>query len=135
MPLRIIPREAALADFDDIYERLAQRASEATAAEVLRKLDRTIQLLADQPHLGRPYEHRGHALRVLTHGDYRVFYREHPGEIDLLRVIDGRRNIPDQAGTLPLLALRFQDVRGIYSDPVLYLAADSDLRTLGRSAR
>lgn len=42
---------------------------------------------------------------------------------------------PDQAGTLPLLALRFQDVRGIYSDWPLYLAADSDLRTTGRSAR
>lgn len=42
-----------------------------------------------------PYEHRGHPLRVLTHGDYRVFYREQGGEIDLLRVINGRRNIPD----------------------------------------
>ncbi len=42
---------------------------------------------------------------------------------------------PDQAGALPLLALRFQDVRGMYSDPVLYLAADSDLRTSGRSQR
>ena len=92
---RIIPREAALADFDNIYDRLARRASEPKAAEVLRKLDRAIQLLADQPRLGRPYEHRGHSLRVLTHGDYRVFYREQAGEIDLLRVIDARRNIPD----------------------------------------
>ncbi len=41
----------------------------------------------------------------------------------------------DQAGTLPLLALRFQDVRGVYSDRPLYLAGDSDLRTTGRSTR
>ncbi|MGH8228361.1 MAG: type II toxin-antitoxin system RelE/ParE family toxin [Steroidobacteraceae bacterium] len=92
---RIIPRESALADFDDIYDRLASQASEATAGEVLRKLDRAIQLLADQPRLGRPYDHREHPLRVLTHGDYRVFYREQGAEIDLLRVINGRRNIPD----------------------------------------
>jgi len=32
---------------------------------------------------------------VLTHGDYREFYREQGDDIDLLRVIDGRRNIPD----------------------------------------
>ncbi|MGH8322193.1 MAG: type II toxin-antitoxin system RelE/ParE family toxin [Steroidobacteraceae bacterium] len=94
-PRRIIPREAALADFDHLYDRLAQRASEATAAEVLRKLDRAIQLLVEQPRLGRPYEHRGHVLRVLTHGEYRVFYREQDDAIDLLRVIDARRNIPD----------------------------------------
>jgi len=42
-----------------------------------------------------PIEHRGHSLRVLTHGDYREFYREQGDDIDLLRVIDGRRNIPD----------------------------------------
>jgi len=42
---------------------------------------------------------------------------------------------PDQAGPLQLLALRFQDVRGMYSDPVVYLAANSDLRTSGRSER
>ena len=76
---RIIPREAALADFDNIYDRLAPG----------------LRSEADQPRLGRPYEHRGHSLRVLTHGDYRVFYREQAGEIDLLRVIDARRNIPD----------------------------------------
>ena len=94
-PRRILPRDAALADFDAIYDFLANQASEAKTIEVLRGLDRAIQLLSDQPRLGRPYEHRGHTLRVLTHGDYRVFYREQGADIDLLRVIDARRHLPD----------------------------------------
>jgi plasmid stabilization system protein ParE len=32
---------------------------------------------------------------LLTHGDYLVFYRERPGVIEIVRVIHGRRNIPD----------------------------------------
>jgi plasmid stabilization system protein ParE len=34
-------------------------------------------------------------LKLLTHNDYRVFYRERPGVIEIVRVIHGRRNVPD----------------------------------------
>jgi plasmid stabilization system protein ParE len=95
MPRRIEPTAAALADFDDIFEQLARRRTPAKAAEVLRKLDHAIQYLADQPQLGRPYPQRGRALRVLTHGEYLVFYEDLPGVIVLVRVLNGRRNIPD----------------------------------------
>jgi plasmid stabilization system protein ParE len=37
----------------------------------------------------------GLPLALLTHDDYLVFYRERPGVIGIVRVIHGRRNIPD----------------------------------------
>lgn len=94
MPCRIEPSRAALADFDAIYDYIAHDNPPA-AAEMLRALDRSIQLLASQSRLGRAYRHRRLRLRLLTHGNYLVFYRESPRVIEIIRVIHGRRNIPD----------------------------------------
>ena len=94
MPRRIEPYRAALADSDAIYGFIA-RENPRAAAEVLRALDQSIQLLASQPKLGRVFRHRRLRLRLLTHGDYLVFYRESPRVIEIIRVIHGRRNIPD----------------------------------------
>jgi toxin ParE1/3/4 len=94
MPRRIEPSRAALADFDALYDYIA-RDNPIAAAQVLRSLDHSIQLLADQPKLGKVFRHRRLRLRVLTHGDYLVFYRERPSVVEIVRVIHGRRNIPD----------------------------------------
>ena len=94
MPRRIDLSRAALADFDDIYDYIA-RDNPRAAAKTLRSLDESIQLLADQPKLGKDFRHRRLRLRLLTHGDHLVFYRERPGVIEVVRVIHGRRNIPD----------------------------------------
>ena len=94
MPRRIEPSRAALADFDAIYDYIA-RDNPTAAAEVLRALDRSIQLLASQPRLGRVFRRRRLRLRLLTHGDFLVFYRERPRVIEIIRVIHGRRNTPD----------------------------------------
>jgi toxin ParE1/3/4 len=94
MPRRIELSRTALADFDARYDYIA-RENPRAAADVLRALDHSIQLLADQPKLGRIYRHRRLRLRLLTHGNYLVFYRERPGVIEIIRVIHGRRNIPD----------------------------------------
>jgi plasmid stabilization system protein ParE len=52
MPRRIELSGAALADFDDIYDYIAHDNPRA-AAQVLRSLDESIQLLSDQPKWGR----------------------------------------------------------------------------------
>jgi toxin ParE1/3/4 len=90
----ILPTRAALADFDHLYDFIAKHNKRA-AAKVLRSLDAAIQLLADQPRLGRPYRHGKHRLRLLVHGDYLVFYRQRPGVIELIRVLHGKQNAPD----------------------------------------
>jgi toxin ParE1/3/4 len=94
MPRRIEFSRATLADFDAIYDYIA-RDNPSAAAHVLRSLDHSIQLLVDQPRLGKVFRHRRLQLRILTHDDYLVFYRERPGVIEIVRVIHGRRNIPD----------------------------------------
>ena len=94
MPRRIELSRAALADFDAVYDYIS-RDNPRAAEQVLRSLDQSIQLLADQPKLGKVYRHRRLRLRLLVHGDYLVFYRERPGIIEIVRVINGRRYIPD----------------------------------------
>jgi toxin ParE1/3/4 len=94
MPRRIELTRAALADFDDIYDYIV-RDNPRAAAQVLRSLGESIQLLADQPKMGKVFRHRRVRLRLLTHDDYLVFYRERPGVIEIVRVIHGRRHIPD----------------------------------------
>lgn len=92
MQRRIEASRAALADLDGIYDDIAAENPRG-AASLLRELDSSIQLLADQPKLGRAYRIR--RLRLLPHGHYLIFYRERPGAIEIVRVIDGRRNIAD----------------------------------------
>lgn len=94
MPIVLEPSELALADFDRIYDLIAEH-NPAAAAKVLRDLDLAIQRLADHPRLGRPYQHKRRRLRLLTHGDYLVFYQQRSGVIQLVRVLNGRQNIPD----------------------------------------
>jgi plasmid stabilization system protein ParE len=68
MPRRIELTRAALADFDDIYDYFA-RDNPRAAAQVLRSLDESIQLLSDQPKMGKVFCHRRLRLRLLTHDD------------------------------------------------------------------
>jgi toxin ParE1/3/4 len=94
MSRRIELSRAALADFDAVYDYIA-RDNPRAAEQVLRSLDQSIQLLTEQPKLGKVYRHRRLRLRLLVHGDYLVFYRDRPGIIEIIRIIHGRRNIPD----------------------------------------
>ncbi len=57
MQRRIEASRAALADLDGIYDYIAKENPRA-AAELLRELDHSIQLLTDQPKLGRAYSYR-----------------------------------------------------------------------------
>ena len=91
---RIEPTRAALADFDAIYDHIAKENPRA-AADILRDMDLAIQRLVEQPKLGRIYRSRQQRFRLLVHGHHLIFYRERPGVIELVRVLDGRRNIPD----------------------------------------
>lgn len=42
-----------------------------------------------------PSSQQERRLRLLPHEHYLIFYRERPGAIEIVRVIDGRRNIAD----------------------------------------
>jgi plasmid stabilization system protein ParE len=57
MPRRIELTRAALAGFDEIYDYIAGDNPRA-AAQVLRSLDESIQLLSDQPKMWKVFRHR-----------------------------------------------------------------------------
>ena len=63
MPRLIELSEAALADFDGIYDHIAKYSPRA-AAKVLGHLDTAIQRLADQPRMGQVFRYRRHRLRL-----------------------------------------------------------------------
>jgi plasmid stabilization system protein ParE len=71
---------------------ILKRLSVAVAADLPLA---PVGLEADQPKMGKVLRHRRLRLRLLTHDDYLVFYRERPGVIEIVRVIHGRRNVPD----------------------------------------
>lgn len=85
---------AALADLDGVYDFIASHDPDA-AAKVLRSLDAAIELLVEQPRMGRVYRHGRRRLRLLICREYLVFYREQPGVIELVRVLHGKQNVPD----------------------------------------
>jgi hypothetical protein len=60
-----------------------------------------------------------------AHGD--IIYTQIYTDCDLQTLRHVVMLTPDQAGTVPLLAVRVQDVRGVYSNPY-YLWGGSDLR-------
>ena len=91
---RIEPTRAALADFDAIYDHIAKE-NPGAAASILRDMDLAIQRLVEQPKLGRSYRSRRQRFRLLVHRNYLIFYHGRPGVIELIRVLHGRRNIPD----------------------------------------
>jgi hypothetical protein len=60
-----------------------------------------------------------------AHGD--ITYTQTYTDCDLQTLSHVIQLTPDQAGSLPLLDIRIQDVQGVLSNP-LYLSAGSDLR-------
>ena len=85
---------AALADLDSLFDYIAAGNPRA-AATILRALNASMNRLIEQPRLGRSYRHRNRRLRVLVQDRYLIFYRERPDVIEVVRVLDGRRHVPD----------------------------------------
>jgi len=84
---------AAERDVGRIWAYLDQR-SPAAADAVVRSVVGTVDLLADQPELGRPaddVEPVGR-YRAVTRAPYRIVYRVTDEEILILRVWDTRRD-------------------------------------------
>jgi len=71
----------------------------AAAIKVLEAAERTFQLLADRPGLGRPRATKNPRLRnlrfrsILAFNRYLVFYRPIPNGIQVLHVYHSSRNI------------------------------------------
>ncbi len=67
------------------------KGSEQSAATVADRIVQAVDLLVDQPHLGRPGRIHGTRELVVPNTPYIVPYRVRSGAVELLAVFHGRQ--------------------------------------------
>lgn len=91
--MKVTFRQRAIADMQEMIRYGAETYGEAAATDYFRRLQRRISQLRDNPKLGRPFsEIRSEGFRVLTFERHVILYRLAGAEIDVFRIVDGRRN-------------------------------------------
>ena len=88
--IRISPR--ASSDLVEIWSYIADD-SVANADAFIDKLDETIEALANQPGSGRRREELAPGILSFPFGRYIIFYRPCQDAIEIVRVLDGARDI------------------------------------------
>ncbi len=86
--------EAAVVDLDDIWSYTAiTQGSPAQAERLMDNLRTAIELLAEQPRMGREHNDWKQGLRMFTVRRYLILYREIEGGVLIERVLNAYRNI------------------------------------------
>ena len=93
MKLRFTPR--ARADIAHIHEYIAQH-NNAAATSVVRQIRLTSSLLARHPALGRETDIPGVRVFPTARYPYLVYHRVGEGEVVVIHVRDGRRDVPEK---------------------------------------
>jgi len=92
---RIIRHDEAEQDLFETWFFLAQESSVERAESFLDQIETTLSTLATHPYMGRSRSDLLPGMRSFPVGAYLVFYLPHAdgGGIDLLRVLDSRRDV------------------------------------------
>lgn len=93
MPVKILP--GAYLDLFDIWEYIATDSFKQ-ADKMADEFDRVFSLMAENPEMGRARDELEEGLRSFPVGQYVIFYESVPEGIEVLRVLHGARDIPDQ---------------------------------------
>jgi toxin ParE1/3/4 len=72
---------------------LRGRGSEAVADQQIDAITERFLLLANHPHLGRARDDLGSVRRSFPVGPYVIVYRVVNGDVRILRVVHGRRDL------------------------------------------
>lgn len=88
---RILKRPQAEADLIDIWLFIA-KDNIPNADVYLRRIEKTIHLLADKPLIGRRRDELGSGIRCFPVGHHVVFYYVIDQGIDVLRLLHGMRD-------------------------------------------
>jgi toxin ParE1/3/4 len=94
MSWRIVKSRVASADLLAIWLHIAPDNIEA-ADRQLDRIERAVSRLADYPHSGPARHDLGPEIRALLVTRHLVLYRvrANPKQVELLRIIDGRRDL------------------------------------------
>ena len=95
---RIVFTQTARNDLASIENYIAEKDGEARASTVRARLDRAIENLAMMPGMGgsRPYLKSGR--RAFPVSVWTIYYTPLSDGIRVLRVVDGRRDLPKLLG-------------------------------------
>ncbi|MCB9852918.1 MAG: type II toxin-antitoxin system RelE/ParE family toxin [Phycisphaerales bacterium] len=86
---------SARADLADIWQHIA--ADSLTAADhFIDKLFSTIRTLATQPDMGRLRPELAESVRSFAVGNFVVFYKPMKDGVQIVRVLSGFRDIPNE---------------------------------------
>jgi len=88
----------ARADLTEIWEYYADAANPQVADRIVRQVHRACRLLERHPFAGRPRDEIRPDLRSLVTRPYLVFYRVTDEAAEIVRVLDGRRDVEDIFG-------------------------------------
>lgn len=88
----IIKAPAAQADLIEIWRFIGVN-NPGSATELIRKIERKLKILAENPSIGRRREDLSPNLRSLSVGKYVIFYRPINRGIEVARILHGSRDI------------------------------------------
>jgi toxin ParE1/3/4 len=84
---------ASRADYQQIWEYVAEQGSISAADRLLHVFDEQLELLSEFPGAGRARPELRVSIRSFVVGDYLLFYRPVSSGIELIRVLHGARDI------------------------------------------
>jgi toxin ParE1/3/4 len=88
--MRYVLRPRAQRDIEDIWDYSATIWNVDQAEIYIRQIQRTLQLLADDPQLGRPCDDIRASYRKHPSGSHFVFYRILNDGIEVVRILHER---------------------------------------------
>lgn len=90
--MRVVLSPQAGVDLEEIGDYIA-RENPARAQTFIREIKVKCLGLAHAAGVGAPRPELGEGIRMLTHGRYRTFYREHEAMVRIERVVHSARDI------------------------------------------
>ncbi len=89
---RLVVRPQALIDLDDIFDYIAEDSLDR-AITFVRKLHGQMEKLATSPGIGRHRDELLSGLRSFPYGNYLIFYISLADGVDVVRVLNGVRDV------------------------------------------
>jgi toxin ParE1/3/4 len=91
--MNFILAPSAIKDLDRISEYFLEKNVEA-GEKLFREFNRRFTMLTQFPKSGRVYANIDPALHGLTVDGYIIFYRVTSTEVEIVRVVNGRQDLP-----------------------------------------
>jgi toxin ParE1/3/4 len=85
----------ARADLSEIWNYYVNVAGRHTADKIVREIGEVCRLLEEHPFAGRARDEVRQGLRSLAARPHVVFYRVNNDVVEIVRVLDGRRDLDE----------------------------------------